>query len=214
MFAESVGVVMVTVPETTVHTPAPTVAVFAANVAVVVLQSVLSFPAAAVLGGKLKFTTTSSVEAAHAPFEIVQRKEYEFPATIPVTEVVAEVVLVIVAAPETRLHTPVPTVGVLAEIVVEVTPQIFCVALTLAVLGGSAMLMITSSNVLQVNCVIVQRNVTVLPATSPVTFEVGEADVVTTAVPEITDQAPTPTVAVLAASVKVVVLQMVEGMVS
>ena len=61
-----VGVVMVAVPDTTLHAPVPTVGVFPAKVAVVTPQSgFMSEPAAAVVGGA--FTVTEAVLACTEP---------------------------------------------------------------------------------------------------------------------------------------------------
>ena len=64
--------------------------------------------------GKLLFvSTTSSDDAVHAPLLIVQRRVALEPAGTPVTPEVAEEDELIVAVPLTKLHAPVPVVGVL-----------------------------------------------------------------------------------------------------
>ena len=62
--------------------------------------------------------TTSSVEGVQGGLEIVHRKMAVPPK--PVTPEVGEVRVVMVAVPDTTLHAPVPTVGVLAAKVVAV----------------------------------------------------------------------------------------------
>jgi hypothetical protein len=129
------GDVTVAVPETTLHVPVPTEGAFPASVAVFVLHNVWSAPALAVVGNRSTVTVTSSVEGGQTPFEIVQRKTYVDPADKPVTAVVAEFGLEIVAVPETTLHTPVPTEGVLAESVADVAPHITWSLPAFAVVG-------------------------------------------------------------------------------
>ena len=51
---------------------------------------------------------------AHEPFETVQRSVALFPAVMPVTVVLNEFGLVMVAVPANTLHTPVPTAGLVA----------------------------------------------------------------------------------------------------
>ena len=70
----------------------------------------------------------------------------------------------------------------------------------LATVGRLSTLM-TISSVLeaQPGAEMVQRRVAEAPITKPVTAEVGEAGVVTVAVPDITDQAPVPEAGVLPA---------------
>ena len=58
---------------------------------------------------------TSSKAVAHEPFETVQRKVALVPTGTPVTDVLKEAGLVIVAVPEKTLHTPVPIAGAVAE---------------------------------------------------------------------------------------------------
>ena len=60
--------------------------------------------------------TTSSV-VVQAPSIIVQRNVALDPTANPVTVVVAEEGVVIVAVPDTKLHTPDPDVGALPAIV-------------------------------------------------------------------------------------------------
>ena len=61
--------------------------------------------------------TISSVTDAQLPLLTVQRNVAVVPAVIPVTVVVADEGLVIVAVPERTLHIPVPTAGTVAPIV-------------------------------------------------------------------------------------------------
>ena len=116
------GVVIVPVPETTVHKPVPTLGVFPARVAVVVLHKFWSGPASALTEPALTVNTTSSVDEAQGGLLIVQRKVTVVPALRPVTPEVGELGVVIVPVPETTVHCPVPTVGVLPARVA-VVPQ-------------------------------------------------------------------------------------------
>jgi hypothetical protein len=105
------GVVIVAVPDTTVHVPVPLVAVLPASVAVEA-QTVWSGPAAAVVGAADLVITTSSVDGVHPAPLIVHLKVAE-PTTKPVTPDVGLVGVVTVAVPDTTVHEPVPLVGVL-----------------------------------------------------------------------------------------------------
>jgi hypothetical protein len=61
------------VPDTTDHVPVPAAGVLAV-MATVAPQKFLSVPAFAVVGAALKVMSTSSVDAVHGVFEMVQRK--------------------------------------------------------------------------------------------------------------------------------------------
>ena len=88
--------------------------------------------------------TTSSVEAVHGAFEIVQRKVEVVPA-VPVNADVGLVgVVMLPPAPETIVHKPVPKTGLFAAKVVEV-PQMFWSGPAFAVVGAGVKMMITSS---------------------------------------------------------------------
>ena len=67
------------------------------------------------------FIVTSSAETAHPPLLIVQRKVTDAPIVNPVKPDVGDVGLVMVAVPDTTVHKPVPTVGVLPAKVAVVT---------------------------------------------------------------------------------------------
>ena len=110
------AVVIVAVPDTTLHAPVPVTGVFAAIVKVDVLHCVISEPAADVVGAASLVMVISSVDV-QVPFVIVQRNVADVPAVTPVTVVVTEDDVVIVAVPDTTLHDPVPVTGVLAAIV-------------------------------------------------------------------------------------------------
>ena len=106
------GVVIVAVPLTTLQTPVPTLALLPASVKDPLLQFTRSLPAEATVAVAWFVSTTSSVEV-HVPLVVVQRSVTFVPAGIPVTVEVGEEGVVIVAVPLTKLHTPVPVVGVL-----------------------------------------------------------------------------------------------------
>jgi hypothetical protein len=204
------GVVIVAAPVTTVHTPVPTTGVLAASVAVVALQSVWSGPAVDAVGGGSTVITISSKEAGQEAFVIDQRSVAEVPTTNPVTPEVGEAGVVIVAIPETTLHTPTPTPAELADKVVAVILHKLWSGPALAVVGAWSTLIITSSvEAGQTPLEIVHRKVAEEPITNPVTPEVGEAGVVIVAVPATTLQAPEPIAGTLPASVAIVTLQSV-----
>ncbi len=65
--------------------------------------------------------TTSSVEDAQDPLEMVQRKVADDPIVKPVTPEVGDDGVVIVAVPDTTVQAPVPTKAVLPARVAVVT---------------------------------------------------------------------------------------------
>ena len=67
----------------------------------------------------ISFTIMAIVaeEAAHGRFEIVHAKTF-VPKAKPVIDVFGKVGFVIVPEPETKVHKPVPTVGVFADMMV------------------------------------------------------------------------------------------------
>ena len=103
--------VIVAVPDITLQVPVPTVGASAAIVAVVILHKSWSAPALAVLGG-LRILITTSLNDVHEPLEVVHLKVADEPIANPVNPDVGDVGVVIVAVPETKVHTPVPVVGV------------------------------------------------------------------------------------------------------
>ena len=119
-----VGLVMVAVPDSTVQVPVPTIGVLAVIAKVLLLHcSINGTPASAVVG-KAKFVTvTSSVLAVQFPFSTRHSNVTDVPAVTPVTVVVADAGLVIVALPETMLQVPVPMTGTVAPIEKELVLQ-------------------------------------------------------------------------------------------
>jgi hypothetical protein len=106
------GLVIVAVPETTVHKPVPVTGVLPAKVAVVTPQAgVISEPAFAAVGGAVLVITTSSVEAVQGALEIVHLKVLA-PTPSAVSPEVGDEGVVIVPAPEINVHNPVPDAGV------------------------------------------------------------------------------------------------------
>jgi hypothetical protein len=142
------------------------------------------------------------------PLLIVQRNVALVPAGTPVIVVVADVGVVTVAVPLTTLHTPVPTVGTLPAIVN--VPLLQLIRSAPAAAGvGSAVLVIVSSSVDtgQMPLEIVQRNVALVPAGTPVMVVVADVGVVIVAVPLTTLHTPVPIVGTLPAIVNVPLLQ-------
>ena len=203
-----VGVVIVAVPDTTDHIPVPTAGTFPASVDEVTLQRFWSGPALAAVGNSSTVITTSSVELAHEPFEMVHLKVAEDPITSPVTPDVGDEGVVTVAVPDTTDHVPVPTAGVLPANVVVVVLQRFW-SEPAAVKVGNSYTVITTSSEEPVHepFEIVHLIVTEDPITSPVTLEAGDEGVVIVAVPETTDHIPVPAVGVFPARMVAVVSQ-------
>ena len=207
-----VGVVMTApfaVPKI-VQAPEPGAGLLAANVKLLLPQLAMSAPALAVLGATL-FKTTSLVEAAQIPLEIVQPKVTEAPAFKPdidVVELEGEVIFAPLAAP-TKLHKPVPTEGVLAAIVK--APLLHWVwAIPAFEVVGLELLVKTTSLVVegQLPFVIVQRKVTELPTVKPEMVEDGllREAIEAPFVAPIIDQLPVPTEGAFAAIVNEPVL--------
>ena len=122
--------------------------------------------------------------------------------------VVGEFEEAIVAAPDTTLHVPVPIATEFAAIVVEVALQISISGPAIEVVGGSTIVISTSSvDVPQPPFVTVHLNVAVAPIVKPVKPEVGEEGVVIVAIPDTTLHVPVPLVGLFPASVAVVELQ-------
>ena len=76
------------------------------------------------VGFRLNVITTSSVDAVHGLFDIVQLKVYVEPAVPIKVEVGLDAVVIVPPVPLTMLHAPVPTVGVLPARVTVVNPQV------------------------------------------------------------------------------------------
>ncbi len=117
----SFGSVIVAVPDTTLHTPVPTVGVLPARVVTATLHKAWSGPDTDTVGNSRIVITISSVLLAQPGAEIVQRKVALAPTVKPVTPDNGSVGVVIVAVPDTTLHTPVPDVAVFAANVAVVT---------------------------------------------------------------------------------------------
>ncbi len=101
-------------PETSVHTPVPTVGVFAAiNVFGLVIQSVWLGPARAIDGTLLTVIVMLLTEATQGALETVQAKTL-LPTAKPVIVVLGNTEFVITPLPETNVQAPDPTAGKLA----------------------------------------------------------------------------------------------------
>ena len=117
LFGE-VGLVIIPLPETKVHSPVPTVGVFAAIVVVgEEMQSVCVGPALEAVGISFTISATVAVDAKQGGFEMVQANTF-VPKPKPVMFVLGRVGLLIVPLPEIKVHIPVPMAGVLEAILV------------------------------------------------------------------------------------------------
>lgn len=104
------GVVIVPEPLITVQVPVPTVGAFPAMVNVE-LQPTCVAPAFELVGAATPVMVTVEVDGVHGGFEMVHSKTFG-PTPNPVTPEVGDAGVVIVPAPLTKVHNPVPTVGV------------------------------------------------------------------------------------------------------
>jgi hypothetical protein len=104
------GVVTVPAPLTSVQVPVPEVAVFPAKVAEV-LQTVWLGPAAATVGAATPVMVTVLVDAGQGALLMVHWKTFA-PTPSPVNPEVGDVGVVMVPAPPTKVHKPVPIVAV------------------------------------------------------------------------------------------------------
>jgi hypothetical protein len=109
------GFVIVALPATMLHAPVPTVGAVAFIVKVLMLHcSISATPASAVLGTSLLINNTSSVVGVHVPLLTVHLNVAVVPTGTPVTGLVAEDDVVMLAVPPTTLHAPVPVPGAVA----------------------------------------------------------------------------------------------------
>lgn len=200
--------VMVALPASIVHTPAPGAGAFPVRVKVDALHCSISLPASAT-GGVALFVSTTSSELTHDPFVIVHRRVTELPALREVTVVPGNVLSVIVApfAAPTMVHKPVPVTAVFPASVKSATLHCSWSGPALATVAGALFVSTTSSNVEHEPLLIVHRNVTVDPTGTPVTVVVGDPVFVMVAAPDCTVHNPVPSPAALAARVNVELLQ-------
>jgi hypothetical protein len=134
------GVVIVPDPLTNVHVPVPDVGLFPAIVNVV-LHSVWLGPAAAVVGATTPVIVTVDVVEGQGAFAIVHINTFA-PTPNPVTPEVGEEGVVMVPAPLTSVHVPVPIVAVLPANVA-VVPQTVCGGPAAAVVGAATPVIVT-----------------------------------------------------------------------
>lgn len=119
------GVVMVAVPDTTLHNPVPDAGVFPARVVVVTLHKSWLGPALDTVGAMASLIVTLEVDGAQGALLMVHTRVAEVPGTSPVTPEVGEAGVVMVAVPALTDQSPVPKAGVLADKLVVVTPHKF-----------------------------------------------------------------------------------------
>ena len=101
---------------TILHAPVPVTGALPARVKFPLAHCSWSGPAVATVGVALLVSTTS-LNVVHEPLVIVQRKVALLPDGMPVTVVVADAVLVIVAVPDSTVQRPVPGPAAFAAIV-------------------------------------------------------------------------------------------------
>lgn len=115
--AANVGFTIVANPETKVQLPVPIAGTFAARVASDE-HSVCVTPAFAGVGIASASISTVEVEGGQTPLEMVHIKIF-VPVAIEVTDVFANVGVVIVPLPKITVQLPVPIAGTLPESVAE-----------------------------------------------------------------------------------------------
>lgn len=162
--------------------PVPVTGELAAMTKVDVLQSSWFGPASAVVGVVLFVSVTSS-KLVHDPFVMVHRRVTLCPASSPLTWLVADVGVTILAplAGPTIVHWPVPVTGTLPARVNVPSLHFSWSGPAVAVVVSALFVRVTSSKLEQDPFVVVQRSVTLDPALSPVTVVVGELAWVITA---------------------------------
>ena len=117
-----VGTIIDPLPETTNQFPLPIIGELAERTVDVLLHIVWSNPAKATVG-IISTRITMRSEVMHDPLVIVHLRVAEAPGTRPVREEVSEAGVVMVAAPATKVQSPVPTPGALPARVAEVVLQ-------------------------------------------------------------------------------------------
>ena len=139
---------------------------------------------------------------------MVQRSVTLVPATTPVTVVVRDVVLVMVAAPACIVQEPVPVTGLFAAMVKVLVLQSSWSGPAAETVGVALLVSTTSSALVHDPLVIVHLKVTLFPEINPVTPLVADAGVVTLAplAAPMMLHAPVPVTAALPANVKLPLL--------
>ncbi len=146
----------------------------------------------------LTIIATVAVVAKQGAFEIVHSKTF-VPNPNPVIDVVGDNEFVIVPEPETNDHVPTPTVAVLAVItVVGEEIQSVCVVPAFATVGISFTNKVTDETEAKQGAFEMVQAKTFAPIANPVIDVVGDNELVIVPEPDINDQVPTPTMAVLA----------------
>lgn len=207
---DKVGVVMVQVPLTILHTPVPVMGALPLKLAAEVLHMVRSAPASAAVAGSDTVIVTSSEVAVQVPLVMVHLKVVVLPGSKSVIAVTAELLTATVQDPLRMLHAPVPTPGVFADIAVAVTLQSSWSGPASAVVPVWSTVITTSSLAeMQLPLEMVHLNTALVPGTNPVMAVVGLAGVVMVAVPDCNVQLAVPIRAVFADNAVEVRLQRV-----
>jgi hypothetical protein len=127
-------------PETTDQAPEPKEGVLAFNV-VLAVQIVCELPAIEAAGGRSCTIDTVDVETGQVPLEIVHTKLFA-PVLSPVTPLVDEEALEIVAVPVLTDQSPVPIIGVFPASVAE-EAQSVCDVPALEIVGFASLITVT-----------------------------------------------------------------------
>lgn len=200
-----VGVVIVADPKTIDHEPVPTDGIFPAIVKLgLEIHNVWLGPALATVGKLSTWILIVEVVVAQTPFEILHCKIL-IPNARPVTVDVGLFGLVIVPNPEITDHVPTPVVGVLAaNVAFGELIQTVWLGPAVEILGaGSTMIVIVETVCGQAPLFVMLHCSTFVPSPTAVKLVVGLLILPIVALPEITDQVPTPLVGVFAAKVVV-----------
>mgnify|MGYP001592676019 CR=1 FL=1 len=204
-----VGVLIVPLPESNVHTPVPTIGVLAAMIAPAVTQTVWFGPADEIDGTAFVVMVMLAVDEVHGGL-LIDQVSTVVPTVSPVTVVLATSEFVMVPGPETFIQLPTPAPGTFpAKVTEPVVTQIVWLGPALAIEGAATPVMVTLEIELAQGAFEIVHLKTLLPTPNPVIVVAGLVGVVIVPLPESNVHAPVPAVGVFAAIVAPPVTQTV-----
>jgi len=152
------------------------------------------------LGGAIPVIVTFETELTHGEFEIVHAKTLA-PLPKPPIAVLGKVGEIIVPLPETNVHNPLPTKGVLPAITAPELVHTVWFGPAADGVGRPLVVMVMFEVEDVQGGLLIDQVRTVVPGVNPVTVEFGKREFVITPGPETFIQAPVPATAGLPANV-------------